>query len=1024
MAVPYIAQELAKRVVTNPNIVGPLLISAVGAQNADKIQQLFSSGDISFNDVFSILQGNLTSSILNQILDTPSGAVYAPSEQEIEAERKFNEELNRKIFLPPETSIEQIISTPETTTKPEPLITPDVPEQKTKVSDIGFTEAAAPKLEDFIMTVLEPSDSPSDEEKEIQERLKSKMFKEETILDFVKGNPNIDYKQEAIDKGGYISDAVGGKFWANYPADPFPGGETSYKNRVLTYMKPEDFLKLAEEKDFNSIESKTAFKLYENTNKGLSVPFLNGNLNEKGQIEIDGHEGRHRAEYVRRLDPDTPIPVYITVSAPSGQEQFVNQQTYNYGRSLTEAGDILLDADFINEEGKPVDVKILGYDIEGKKVGEIFTEDAINILPEEFTPKMKTDKPYSYVEAVNPQKVFGDKDLRNEDYTTKEAPKINYEFNNKTVEQVKNKTFEEFEEATGINAEELAKKFNFTMPDTSLLNNALQRDEKARYWWQQSGEFLDGLMTDLNLDDKERELFLEVVSTTSGGVNPKQNLEIALGVMSDVLAGRPIRMGFKTSQSLDVLLKDKDSKINSPKFRNYTDTFKYFAGTDDRLPNTTNDLQMAKIFGMNPETLANNPDLYALMTMTLNNLAENVNIKDPQDEPLQPFELQAMMWTESRGGRSTNFSEIGPQVLNELEKLGYDITKESITDPNFVRDLQKTVKPFEESIKMTVESGSFLSPQGQKIEQLIQSFPDDSVLMSSIDKVNRNANKSLITKSDKQPSIIEELVSQVVGQKVTMSRMIQGYGTFEGNVGDNVYIPSVYSNNKGQMVQLTDDQRKFVLSVLGKNLNQAATASSNFFTVEEGMEQPDAEVMQTTSFYVPNTKFDRKQLQEVHSLSGYDFNVVPVTGGFVLDTISFEGKPDNEKVEKALQTVFGKDLKVGIIDTVWYGDYIESNQYEENINDFIQNDTRADQEVELTAESFIDIFSKIENISKKRDEGYQAILDSTKVINLLKKNNIQLKRQGGFISIPKIPSLVNGGLVDINYLTRPINNGR
>ena len=41
-----------------------------------------------------------------------------------------------------------------------------------------------------------------------------------------------------------------------------------------------------------------------------------------------------------------------------------------------------------------------------------------------------------------------------------------------------------------------------------------------------------------------------------------------------------------------------------------------------------------------------------------------------------------------------------------------------------------------------------------------------------------------------------------------------------------------------------------------------------------------------------------------------------------------------------------------------------------------------------------------------------------------KKNNIQLKKQGGVISIPEIPSLVNGGLVDINYLTRPINNGR
>lgn len=34
------------------------------------------------------------------------------------------------------------------------------------------------------------------------------------------------------------------------------------------------------------------------------------------------------------------------------------------------------------------------------------------------------------------------------------------------------------------------------------------------------------------------------------------------------------------------------------------------------------------------------------------------------------------------------------------------------------------------------------------------------------------------------------------------------------------------------------------------------------------------------------------------------------------------------------------------------------------------------------------------------------------------------KKRGGSISLPEIPSLVNGGLVDINYLTRPLNNGR
>ena len=48
MAVPYIAQELAKRVVSNPNIVGPLLVSAVGAQtrirfSSCSLQEIFLS---------------------------------------------------------------------------------------------------------------------------------------------------------------------------------------------------------------------------------------------------------------------------------------------------------------------------------------------------------------------------------------------------------------------------------------------------------------------------------------------------------------------------------------------------------------------------------------------------------------------------------------------------------------------------------------------------------------------------------------------------------------------------------------------------------------------------------------------------------------------------------------------------------------------------------------------------------------------------------------------------------------------
>ena len=378
-----IPMEFLKRAASNPKILGPLLISTVGSQNADKIMNALSNDQIPFDDVLNILVGSPISSVVNQIQSTPAGEVYAPKESDIEAERKFNEELNKNITLPSEIPLDQILSTPETTTKPEPLITPDIPEQKTKVEDVGMTAAPAPRLQDMIMTILEPPENPSDEEKEIQERLNKELF-DGPIIDYVKGDPNINYKQEAIDKGGYIADAAGGKFFAEYPTESFPGNVTQYRNRVLTYMKPEDFLKLAGKIDFNTVESKTALRLYENTNIPLTVPFLNGRLNEDGKIKISGHEGRHRTEYLRRIDPDTPIPVYITVGVPDKAKPFVNQQTYNYGRSLTEAGDILLNADFISEKGNPVDVKILGYDIEGNQAGEFFGK-AENITNQIFS---------------------------------------------------------------------------------------------------------------------------------------------------------------------------------------------------------------------------------------------------------------------------------------------------------------------------------------------------------------------------------------------------------------------------------------------------------------------------------------------------------------------------------------------------------------------------------------------------------------------------------------------------------------
>jgi len=144
-------QQLIMR--ASPAVLGSLLVATVGSQQANQIQQDLSLGKITLDDVYNLITNLAASPAVTALKDTPSGQVLAPDEAQIEAERKFNEELNRKIFLPPEFSMDQILSTPQTTTVPEPLITPDVPEEKVSVDDVGMTSAPDAKLSDLIMTM-------------------------------------------------------------------------------------------------------------------------------------------------------------------------------------------------------------------------------------------------------------------------------------------------------------------------------------------------------------------------------------------------------------------------------------------------------------------------------------------------------------------------------------------------------------------------------------------------------------------------------------------------------------------------------------------------------------------------------------------------------------------------------------------------------------------------------------------------------------------------------------------------------
>ena len=148
-----VARPIAMKALQNPKILGSLLVGTFGSQQANEIQNQLKLGNISLDNIYDTLINFAASPAVSALRDTPSGQESSPDEAQIEAERKFNEELNRRVTLPSQTPIEQLLSTPSTTTVPEPLITPDVPEEKTKVEDVGMTASPDAKLSDLIMTM-------------------------------------------------------------------------------------------------------------------------------------------------------------------------------------------------------------------------------------------------------------------------------------------------------------------------------------------------------------------------------------------------------------------------------------------------------------------------------------------------------------------------------------------------------------------------------------------------------------------------------------------------------------------------------------------------------------------------------------------------------------------------------------------------------------------------------------------------------------------------------------------------------
>ena len=94
-----LSRPLAMQALSNPTILGSLLVGAVGSQQASEIQNQLNLGNISLDNVYDTIINFAASPAVSALRDTPSGTFSAPELEEIEKEQERMRELNKQITL-------------------------------------------------------------------------------------------------------------------------------------------------------------------------------------------------------------------------------------------------------------------------------------------------------------------------------------------------------------------------------------------------------------------------------------------------------------------------------------------------------------------------------------------------------------------------------------------------------------------------------------------------------------------------------------------------------------------------------------------------------------------------------------------------------------------------------------------------------------------------------------------------------------------------------------------------------------
>jgi hypothetical protein len=605
--------------------------------------------------------------------------------------------------------------------------------------------------------------------------------------------------------------------------------------------------------------------------------------------------------------------------------------------------------------------------------------------------------------------------------------------NQADINRIFEESIAETDDDGGTTARDAVKAVKMRAPSADFWNKAFKMPNRVRYWYEASAEAFRDLTNFRSPEALSR--FIDIVSGTSGGVEPYPNLMRAMGVASEDAQGIPIRTDLRDPASATKALAPSD--LNTLKFGNFAGTMQFINGLTPKAPLSTNDTQVASAFGFPGTALASKPILYEVLSRFYQKLRDVQNSGIAAGEqPYESWQIQALGWVEERGRKketkqnvSDDYGEALPKIISTLQANGVpvpngQITETTLQDARVPNLMSGTRRYFDQGRFATVETASELTPEGKRAAEIyeylrgreeipwVRDAKKKYVRQQRIpmEKLARRKASGKINPKTKKaygadPSLLSNIMSELVGTKVEVSRVdprnFTGWGTFESVMSPNLRIPMQFRVMETQgFASLTPVARRALLAMLGKALGQKAMAASQF-TPAADPANPD-----TFRVFVQTTdpaNFNPTVIETFEKdAGGFPLNIEEVPNGYTIDLNigGFDVGPNLQTVQDAVTKNLGNQ-DATIVPMDYASDYIEENGYVDTNGDFqavdgydsfinelleqddasqIRNDTRGvgrgnRVEARSLRSNITRYAAQLEEISAARDDGFREWSD-------------------------------------------------